>query len=284
MPTMLVFSKIVLLVATVSIFTAVVDAQTDDGMDESAVYQGRDSLGIETELIVDSAMQTMAVEKQSSYMLSDFSEFVDITATSDMDIWDQAIWTTKWMFQKKSFEELVVLYGYPLHKVCRNDLDLVAAELLKVHGAFILPAVQKFENSETPSVQRSDFALAYIGEQNTVDIVNPLNPICSTGIDQHQRDEDWNKLVTWAADSGEMGWTFVNQGDVGAKLAHSFSKITVDDALVHDMVKNTVPTYLVTADPLGIIDPATEIWARCNVNQPEDLGSACKATLKMPRE
>lgn len=270
--------------AIVSIFTSVVGAQVDEDMVKSTVSQGHDSLDIETKSSVVSATHMTAVEKYGGYTLSDFSEFVDITATADMDIWDEAVWTTKWMFQKKSFEELVVLYGYPLKTICDNKLASNVAGSLKAYGAFILPAIHEVGISEIPSTQKSDSALAYIGKEDFDSVDNPLIPICDADTNRHQRVEDWNYLAAWVAESSEIDWAFIEQGAVGAKLAHSFGEITVDAEVVQKMAENTIPTYLVTAAPLGIIDPATEIWARCNVDKPEYLGTACKAALKSPKE
>ena len=263
------------------VLAAVVGVQAADVTGDSAAAQNPDIVDIvdiDLTLSDDSAKAIKAAMNDGRFMLSGFEEFVDVTATADLDTWDKAVWTAKWMFQKKSFDELLVLYGYPLELVCKNGL--AAAQLLKTHGAFILPAISMVEESASPEVQIGDFALAYMGPNNA-DAANPLVRICDTGVKAQWSLDAWDKIVFQASRlDGENDWVTVERGYVGAELANAFNEITTDEFITQYLTADAVPAYLVTADPLSVIDPATEIWAQCNVDDPKTLRSACRSTLE----
>ena len=271
------------------------------------------SAGIEVEFVRESGMREMgtgtdlstpsvpvtAVEMipmgTGEYMLSDFSEFIEVDATADFDIWDKMIWTNRQIFNRKAFDELVVLYGYPLQAVCRDRVDEAAAALA-AHGGFLMWSASDgfalaYEASEYgeyadgmseawrsvfralnggPDDSRTNVSPKIWGTMVNVALSapspSPIAPVCRA---------EWWETGTWNVHHAAAGgipewWTPIPWGSAEAMLASH----------LHDLGP-AAATYFMTADPVPGLEPTTEIWARCNVREPETLGSACHATLAM---
>ena len=246
------------------------------------------------------------------YTLSDFSEFISADPTAHFDAWDKLVWTNRQIFNSKAFEELVVLYSYPLRTVCR-DSQSEASAALSSHGGFLLwsaaatpsdATALAYEMSEYDEYmdKMSEELKSVLEAIGVTPIANDINisPLFRDGIEEAVSSAflatnpiasvclmDW-ETGTWNArpldDGGDNAanaqpasewWTPVPKGEVGAMLA----------AALHDLSGSRsgngseAEIYFMTADPVPGLEPTTQIWARCNVREPETLRSACRATL-----
>lgn len=197
-----------------------------------------------------------------SYVLSDFSEFTSVAATADFNIWDEIIWTIRLMFNKPAFGELVVLYGYPLENVCQEESGLKEASLrLKRHGGFIMQAAETLAQANDPAVAfnvQEYEKYTDDGVESEFELAGLLADIC--------RYEKTGDLLTMIK-SDSVGWMSVDQSGISKQLATDLYGISSKQRV------------LLTASPVLELDEATQVWARCNVRNPDTLGSVCKATL-----
>lgn len=253
------------------------------------------------------AMATPVTESDfiQDYRLSDFSEFSTVAATAEFSTWDKVVWTNRQMFNTKAFDELVVLYGYHLATVCgRRPNEATAA--LAPHGGFLMWPAAPYSSSEavvTLAYDERRYAayeadvsevrtsiLEALGEASGIDPVavaavlssqarNPLDPVCSRVLDAEHVPQtpaaiDQEQVASFKV--VPSWWTPVDPGYAGAMLATDLYELSGERVA---MLPSAPEAYLMTADRVPGLDPVTEIWARCNIREPDSLGSACQATL-----
>ena len=249
--------------------------------------------------------------------LSGFDEFISAEVADNLSPLDKIGWVSKEIFNPSAFNEIVVMNAYPLASVCTTPTALeYAGASIATNGGILLPAYA--EASRLGEALEFDFQQALwwgsgleqkLAEGNSSRVIavhaNPLEDLCS----EDQRDS-WADVVSMypiditsnkekVFESGQnifftydiaKFWKPFDKGPVGAELSRSLfealaeSGVSFEPIITDAMDENIYSsifsdTYLLTADPIPDL-LTKQVWARCNLNNPESLGSACKNSLE----